>query len=121
MNKRQWKKACKRAALVLLRDHPELARDLVPAKGDELVDAPRKYRPPGRPRSRADRHMARFYAQEAPKGAPLLWERASYEYDEWDAITALEVLNRIRLYEAMAEDYCREYGIDPAAMMDDAA
>lgn len=92
MNRRQWKKACKRAAERLAREFPgEFV--ITMAEGDECVDAPAGYEPPFGA-SRADRRYP-----DIPRGTPVIWERVSYEYDEWECRTALEIYEQRRAVE----------------------
>jgi hypothetical protein len=104
MNNRQWKKACKLAAAELEREFPgEFV--CAPAEGDECVSAPRDYVPP---RNEQD-SPASFRRSHAtpPRGTPLVWQRTSYEYDEWDARTALDMLADLR--------HARDYDWDAEA------
>lgn len=100
MNRRQWKKACKRAAAELERRFPG-EHEFVPAEGDEVVCPPLGYVPPGRPRPGLKRRLWRidFKYDSPPRGTPVLWERSSYEYDEWECRTALDVLADVEFAE----------------------
>jgi hypothetical protein len=91
LNRRQWKKACKKAAAEIERRWPG-EYEFGPADGDETVYAPPGY-DPGRMPNR-DLRIERRYTSP-PRGTPMLWERTSYEYDEWDCKTALEVLSQL--------------------------
>ena len=77
MNRRQWKKRCKKAAAELERRWPG-EYGLVPADGDETVYAPRDYEP-----LRCEGRLGRKYTSP-PRGAPGQWIRVSPEYDDWD-------------------------------------
>lgn len=95
MNRRQWKKACKKAAERLQREFPG-EFEFTPAEGDETVYAPRGYDPGYMP-NRYRRSERRYTSP--PRGTPIVWERTSYEYDEWDCRTALEAYRERRWVE----------------------
>lgn len=93
MNRRQWKKACKKAAAELERLYPgEYKFDI--AEGDETVYAPNGYTPPGKPRAGFNRRMWRleFTYTSVPKGAPIIWT-CDY-WGECDCETALRALEQ---------------------------
>lgn len=103
MNRRQWKKACKKAAAECERRWPG-EYDFGPADGEETV-----YSPPGYEPTRVEGKLGRRYTSP-PRGTPLIWERTSYEYEEYDCRTALEVLTERDFVEstdwaAMASDH----------------
>jgi len=102
VNRRQWKKACKKAALEVEQRWPGQYK-FEPAEGDETVYAPHRYQPPGKPRAGFNRRMWRIEHRYAsvPKGASIVWERASYEYDEWDCRTALDILDQMEFVESV--------------------
>lgn len=87
MNRRQWKKACKKAAIRLEREFPG-QYVIEPARGDETVYAPRGYEPPHGERQRGRRFTA------PPRGTPIVWEWPGYCESMWDCKTALEVYER---------------------------
>lgn len=102
MNRRQWKKACKKAAAEVERRRPGQYQ-FVPATGAEAVDAPPGYKSPyhGR-RSRTDR---RYPA--VPRGTPIVWICSGYYEPEWDCYTALEILLQIEhedWWESLSEE-----------------
>jgi hypothetical protein len=100
MNRRQWKKACKKAAIELQRRWPG-QYEITPAQGDETVSPPAKYLPPGRkpPAGLARRlwNVGRHYAN-APRGAPIIWT-CDY-WGECDCETALHALEMMEFVEA---------------------
>lgn len=94
MNRRQWKKACRKAAEQIKKEFPnEVQIDI--ADGTETIDAPSKYEPPYRGRNA---RLERRYTS-IPRGAPMIWERWSYEYDEWEPVTALQWYRKRRFVE----------------------
>lgn len=105
MNLRQLKKASKRAALKLAAEFPG-QYDISPSDGGETLDRPHRVI---RSRSESPGFITPM------RGTPLVWRRASYEYDEWDCIAASSVY-RDRL--ADERDYFRSQlpanqGINP--------
>ena len=102
MNRRQWKKACKKAALEVERRWPG-QYTFEPADGDETLYAPRGYQPPGKPRAGFNRRMWRIEHRYAspPRGTPVIWERAGYYEPEYDCRTALEILDQMDLVESV--------------------
>lgn len=94
MNRRQWKKACKKAAAEIAKRWPGQYRFEL-AAGDETVYSPRGYEP-----SRSEGRHGRRYT-EAPRCAPIVWEKTSYEYDEWEPRTALSVLQELEWMESI--------------------
>ena len=89
MNRRQFKKACKKAAARLQAEFPG-EFEIVSAEGDETLYAPRGYEPP--------RGEFRRFATPL-RGTALVWERTSYETDEWDCRSALEIYESRRAAE----------------------
>lgn len=98
MNRRQWKKACKKAAVELQRRWPGQF-EISLAEGDETVYAPRAYIPPGKPRAGFNRRMWRleFTYTSVPRGTPIIWT-CDY-WGECDCETALHVLEQTRMCE----------------------
>lgn len=88
MNDRQWKKACKRAVAEVERRRPGVYT-FTPSDGEDTVYAPPGYQPP-----RRDGRAGRRYATP-PVGTPMYYERSGYYEPETEALTALDVLNRI--------------------------
>lgn len=95
MNRRQWKKACKKAADKLHREFPG-QYETQPAEGDETVYAPHRYESGCRgPYARIERRYA-----TVPRGAPVIWEHFNTpDCNEWDCKTALEVYEQRRFVE----------------------
>ena len=90
MNRRQWKKACKKAAAECERRWPgEYVFD--PSDGTDTVDAPSDYQPP----RHEGRHLRRY--AYAPKGAPLL-VKTDY-WGEVDIETAMDTLRHRQMGE----------------------
>lgn len=98
MNRRQWKKASKKAVAEIERRRPG-HYEFVPARGDETVYAPRGYEPPCRG---SEARLERRYASP-PKGTPVVWLSVGYETDEWDCYTALEILEQIEREDSWKE------------------
>lgn len=100
MNRRQWKKACKKAAVELERRWPGQYQ-ISPAQGDETVAAPHGWLPPGRKpppgRERRIWNIGRIYASP-PRGAPVIWT-CDY-WGECDCETALHALQMMEFVEA---------------------
>jgi len=97
MNRRQWKKACKKAAERLRQEFPG-QYVFEPAAGDETVYGPSGYQPP-RCGSRAFWNIERRYAT-VPRGAPIIWEPCYTDCGtEWDCRTALEIYQSRRFAE----------------------
>lgn len=99
MNLRILKKLSKRAALELSRRGYKTD----PSDGTETIYTPPKldFKHCRQSRSRqADRGRRYLYAYPLP-GTPMVWEKTSYEYDEWDAKTAHEVLSDIVHWESV--------------------
>ena len=92
MNRRQWKKACKKAAERLEREFPG-QYEIIPAEGDETVYAPVGYKP-----ARNEGPVGRRYTSP-PRGTPVIWECSGYYEPEWDCKTALEVYEHRRWIE----------------------
>lgn len=86
MNKRQWKKACKKAAARLVQEHCGRL-DIRPALGNEVLRAPNAYVEA----NPAKRIMGQYV--KAPKGLLVVWERASAWEPEPECRSALEVAN----------------------------
>lgn len=89
MNRRQWKKACKKAATECERRWPGVYI-FVPSDGSDTVYAPRGYEPP-RSIPRWLRRIERRYATPPP-GTPLLVTRDYW--GEVDIETALDTFER---------------------------
>lgn len=94
MNRRQWKKAAKKAAVEVSRRWPG-QYTFEPAKGDETVDAPHGYEP-----LRQEGKSGRRYT-EVPRGTPICWRKTSYEYDEWECEDALRIRDQMDLIESV--------------------
>lgn len=95
MNRRTLKKKCQRAMQALIERHHYPVKSFVMADGEEAIDAP-----PNMER-RFVRHG--FMNPGVLKGTPLLFERASHEYDEWDYALPSRRLDEIELWENMSE------------------
>jgi len=94
MNRRQWKKACKKAAAKLQRLYPG-QYEYVPARGDETVYSPRGYEP-----LRHEGRLGRHYT-EVPKGAPIRWYSCHTDCGtEWDVTTALSDYQFMQMVES---------------------
>jgi hypothetical protein len=108
MNRRIYKKLCKRAMPVLIAKHGYAPRNFTMANGRETLDAPTNM-------ERNDRR-GRFFVKgffSPLKGTPVIWERTSYEYDEWDAKGAVDVLDELEYWESpeaakFIEEWARE-------------
>lgn len=87
MNLRIIKKQCKQAMAILIAEHGYRPSDFLPADGEEAV-----YAPCGMEK-RYERHG--FLEPGPLPGTPILWKKASYEYDEWDAYLPSEELRDI--------------------------
>lgn len=84
MTLRALKKQEKRAVKTLIRKHGFSRSDFHPSDGSEAMDAPNNL---------AKRHNRHGFIDPGPmNGTPLVWERTSYEYDEWDARFPSDVL-----------------------------
>lgn len=94
VNRRQWKKACKKAAAEIARRWPG-QYTFEPAKGDETVYSPPRYKP-----ERCEGRSGRRYTN-APKGAPVCWEKTSYEYNEWEPRPADSLLRELVWVESV--------------------
>jgi hypothetical protein len=91
VNRRILKKLCKQAVPVLVDRYGFAADAFHPAAGDEAIDAPRGIEP---------RHQSHGFLHPGPlRGTPLLWERTSWEYEEWDCRLPSEVLADCRFWE----------------------
>ncbi len=95
MNRRTLKKKCSRAMSVLIAKHGYHAERFHAADGDETIDAP------CRMEKRFVRHG--FISPGVLKGTMLLWERTSYEYDEWDCTLPTEVLAEIEHWDSLTD------------------
>jgi hypothetical protein len=93
MNRRQWKKACKKAAAECERRWPG-EYVFAPADGDETVYAPPKYEPPHRRQGRWCRRFA-----TPLKGTLLLWST-----DYWGETDVEDALSTLRMRQH-AEDF----------------
>jgi hypothetical protein len=101
MNRRILKKRCKRAMEILIREHGYKPKDFAPSNGHESV-----YAPGGMEKQRTRRRwdVEGFLNPGPLKGTPLLWERTSYEYDEWDAKLPTEVLAKIEMWASITPE-----------------
>ena len=90
MNRRTLKKHCKRAVSALIAEHGFRADQFKPSDGEEAVSTP----------FGMERQFDRngFLDPGPLKGTPLLWQRTSYEYDEWDAYLPSQVLNDLKFW-----------------------
>lgn len=96
MNRRTLKKKCHRAVRVLVEKHGYSLRQFKPSDGEESIDAP-----VGMER----RFVRGNWLEPGPlKGTPLLWEKTSYEYDEWDAELPTEVLAKIEHWVSLTDE-----------------
>ncbi len=91
MNRRTLKKKCRRAMEALIARHGYARDSFVASDGGESI-----YAPPGMER-RFDRNG--FLDPGPLKGTMLLWQKTSYEYDEWDAALPSEVLREVEFWE----------------------
>lgn len=91
MNRRTLKKHCKRAVPILIAEYGYHETDFMPADGSETIDAP----------TRMERQYVErgFLKPGALRGTMIIWQRTSYEYDEWDCKLASELLDEIRWVE----------------------
>lgn len=91
MNRRTLKKHCIRAKAFLIAKHDYREEAFSPANGEESVYAP----------TRMERRFVRHgFLDPGPlKGTPLLWERTSYECDDWDCSLPSEILAHIQSWE----------------------
>lgn len=96
MNRRTLKKHCARARESLIREHGYRPENFVRSKGDETIDAP-----PAMERS----FVQRGFLEPGPlRGTWLLFQRTSYEYDEWDYSLPNEVLGEITHWENISDE-----------------
>lgn len=103
MNRRTLKQHCRRAVRILIAEHGCRAEDFQPSDGEEAVDAP----------TRMERRFVEHgFLHPGPlAGTPLLWLKASYEYDEWDAHLPSEFLKEILVwadFEPSAEEIAKD-------------
>lgn len=108
MNRRTLKKHCQRAMVTLIRDHRYKAADFSRARGDETLDAP----------AGMERRFVERSGMLKPgplKGTPLLWEKASYEYDEWDCRLPSQVLADIEYWENLSDADIQAMLAEPVA------
>lgn len=99
MNLRILKKLCKRAVPILVGQYGYRLESFTVADGSEAIDAP-----VGMER-RFVRHG--FIDPGLLKGTPVIWQRVSYEYDEWDCFLPSEILSEHEFWkdwEPSAED-----------------
>ena len=95
MNRRTLKKKCWRAAKVLIEKHGYQPSDFKPSYGQETIDAPSKME---------RRFVDGNWLNPGPlKGTPLLWEKVSYEYDEWEAKLPVDVLADIEHWANLSD------------------
>lgn len=99
MNRRIYKKLCKRAMATLIEKHGYDARSFSAVKrGEEFTwDAPENM--DARSRSWGPRSSSNFFAPL--KGTPIRWERVSYEYNDWEPKSPVELLDHIEFCEAI--------------------
>ncbi len=96
MNRRTLKKHCIGAKAVLIARHGYSEAAFSAARGDESIYAPS---------AMERRHVSNGFLDPGPlKGTPVLWERVSVEYDEWDCFLATERLEQIEAYENFDAD-----------------
>lgn len=98
MNLRTLKKHCRRAVATLIEKHGYKPEDFTPADGSESI-----YAPPGMERQ----YVHGSFLDRVLPGTPLLWQKTSYEYDEWDAYLPSEFLKDLDFwskFEPTAED-----------------
>jgi hypothetical protein len=88
MNRRIFKKHCKRAMIALISKHGYRPDDFHLADGDETLYAPSNMQKNG--------EAVRFFSPL--RGTPLYWYRACYEDDEWDVKGASELLEELEFY-----------------------
>lgn len=120
MNLRVLKKRCKRAMEVLIAEHGYRRADFASADGSESLYAPLdldevhvRFREWSEDRTYLIH--GGFITPGVLPGTPLLWERTSYEYDEWDARLPSAVLRDI--IEARHTNWAKmmaEFYSDPA-------
>lgn len=109
MNRRILKKHCKQAMEILIREHGYRADQFAPSDGQESVDAPTNMEK----RRRRRRFDVPGFLNPGPlKGTPLLWQRTSHEYDEWDAKLPTEVLAEIEMWASIAPEDFAEWERD---------
>lgn len=100
MNRRTLKKHCQRAVPILIAQHGYAAASFHPSDGQEAMDAPLAM----------ERQFVRngFLEPGPLKGTPLLWERTSYECEEWESRLPSEVLSDLEFWASLSdEDYRR--------------
>ena len=87
MNLRTLKKHCQRAVVILIAEHGYKPSDFARSDGEEAISAP----------TRMERRFVRngFLEPGPLKGTWLLWQKTSYEYDEWDADLPSVMLDEI--------------------------
>lgn len=96
MNRRTLKKHCQRAMRILIEKHNYDLGDFHPSDGNESI-----YAPKGMER----RFVWHGFLEPGPlKGTPLLWERTSYEYNEWDCALPSAVLADIEFWNGLTDD-----------------
>lgn len=102
MNRRTLKKHCARARESLIREHGYRGENFVRSEGNEAI-----YAPPTMER----RFVQSGFLEPGPlRGTWLLFERTSYEYDEWDYFFPSEVLSEITRWENISdEDVVRHF------------
>lgn len=101
MNRRQWKKACKKAAAECERRWPG-EYNFEPAEGDETVSPPHGYEhPKPKPPAGLARRLWRveFSYTSPPRGTPLIVCHDNYS-GEVDYTTALDALQHRELIES---------------------
>lgn len=98
MNRRIYKKLCKRAMATLIEKHGYKAKDFDTVKFREEVswDAPLNMEWSSEPWYSG--HSAGFFSPL--KGTPGHWAKVSYEENEWDFKSPIEILDQIEIWEA---------------------
>lgn len=111
MNRRIYKKKCKRAVEILIRDHKFKEGHFSPADGDETLDAPGKF-----DRKHLDRYFSGTYSNYFTplRGTMLFWTEDYY--GESDYRGAHDILQEVLYWDSISNEDVQRWAQEWDAM-----
>lgn len=100
MDLRELKKRCRRAVDILVRDHGYRRDQFTPADGSETLYAPSDLD--------AKYVSGSFIEPGVHRGTLVIWQKCSYEYDEWDCRLPSELLEEIEFWASLTDKQLEE-------------